>query len=86
MADGVMAFNRQGVLIHVNSVCYEMIGATSMAPNFEEVFENIGLEVNFEELLAGKPYEGADQTLTIGDRYLKMHFDVYLNAKKKQMA
>ena len=83
MADGVMAFNRQGVLIHVNSVCYEMIGATSMAPNFEEVFENIGLEVNFEELLAGKPYEGADQMLIIGDRYLKMHFDVYLNAKKE---
>ncbi len=83
MADGVMAFNRQGVLIHVNSVCYEMIGATTMAPNFEEVFENMGLEVNFEELLAGNPYEGADQTLTLGNRYLKMHFDVYLNAKKE---
>mgnify|MGYP003191357253 CR=1 FL=1 len=28
MADGVMAFNRQGVLIHANSVCYEMLGNT----------------------------------------------------------
>ena len=83
MADGVMAFNKQGVLVHVNSACYDMIGATSMGPNFEQVFENIGLDVNFEELLAGKHYEQVDQILTIGDRYLKMHFDAYLNAKKE---
>ena len=83
MADGVMAFNKQGVLVHVNSACYDMIGATSMGPNFEQVFENIGLDVNFEELLAGKHYEQVDHTLTIGDRYLKMHFDAYLNAKKE---
>ena len=83
MADGVMAFNKQGVLVHVNSACYDMIGATSMGPNFEQVFENIGLDVNFEELLAGKHYEQVDQTLTLGDRYLKMHFDAYLNAKKE---
>ncbi len=83
MADGVMAFNKQGVLVHVNSACYDMIGATSMGPNFEQVFENIGLDVNFEELLDGKHYEQVDQTLTLGDRYLKMHFDAYLNAKKE---
>ena len=83
MADGVMAFNKQGVLVHVNSACYDMIGATSMGPNFEQVFENIGLDVNFEELLAGKHYEHVDQILTLGDRYLKMHFDAYLNAKKE---
>lgn len=81
MADGVMAFNQQGILIHANSICYEMIGLDKMGPNFEVIFEKIGLDVEFEKLMAGEPYKGADDYITINDQYLKMQFDVYLNAK-----
>ena len=38
MADGVMAFNRQGVLVHANSVCYEMLGSLNMDHRFAHVF------------------------------------------------
>lgn len=81
MADGVMAFNRQGILIHVNSVCYEMLGKGKMGPNFEVIFENLGLPVEFEKLLAGEHYESLDEYAIIDDKYLKMQFDRYLNAK-----
>lgn len=81
MADGVMAFNQQGILIHVNSVCYEMIGNDKMGPNFEAIFERIGMDVEFEKLLAGERYEKADEYVIIDDKYLKMQFDVYLNSK-----
>ncbi len=83
MADGVMAFNKQGLLIHVNSVCYEIIGATHMSPNFHEIFESLGLSLDFEELLAGKAEESTDETLILEDKYLKMNFDIYMNAKKE---
>lgn len=81
MADGVMAFNRQGILIHVNSVCYEMIGNEKMGPNFEVIFENLGLPVEFEKLLLGESYENPDEYVIIDDKYLKIQFDMYLNAK-----
>lgn len=81
MADGVMAFNRQGILIHVNSVCYEMVGNEKMGPNFEVIFENLGLPVEFEKLLVGESYENPDEYVVIDDKYLKIQFDMYLNAK-----
>ena len=81
MADGVMAFNRQGILIHVNSVCYEMLGKEKMGPNFEVIFENLGLPVEFEKLLLGERYESSDEYAIIDDKYLKIQFDMYLNSK-----
>ena len=81
MADGVMAFNRQGILIHVNSVCYEMVGREKMGPNFEVIFENLGLPVEFEKLLVGESYKNPDEYVVIDDKYLKIQFDMYLNAK-----
>lgn len=84
MADGVMAFNQQGILIHVNSVCYEMLGNDKLGPNFEVIFERLGMEdVDFEKLLAGEHYENPDGYVIINDKYLKMQFDVYLNAKEE---
>lgn len=81
MADGVMAFNRQGILIHVNSACYEMLGNDRMGSNFEIIFEKLGIEADFDKLLAGERYESADEYVIIDDKYLKMQFDEYLNAK-----
>ena len=81
MADGVMAFNQQGILIHVNSVCYDMLGSDKIGSNFEMIFERIGIEANFDKLLAGEHYESADEYAIVDDKYLKMQFDAYLNAK-----
>lgn len=81
MADGVMAFNRQGILIHVNSACYDMLGNDRMGPNFEIIFEKLNIAVDFDKLLAGEHYESTDEYVIIDDKYLKMQFDEYLNAK-----
>lgn len=81
MADGVMAFNQQGILIHVNSVCYEMLGNDKMGSNFEMIFEKLGMKVDFDQLIAGHHYDSADNEVIIDDKYLKMQFDAYLNAK-----
>lgn len=83
MADGVMAFNRQGVLIHVNSVCYDMIGVLNMGHRFEPIFENIDPEIDFERLLLGEAENTLEKMVVINDKYLNMHFDVYLNAKQE---
>lgn len=83
MADGVMAFNRQGMLIHVNTVCYEMVGALNMGHRFESIFENIELDINFEKLLQGEEYKSAERMVVIEDKYLSMHFAVYMGAENE---
>lgn len=81
MADGVMAFNQQGILIHANPVCYEMFGASRMGANFEVIFERIGINADFDRLLAGEPFENTDEYIIVDDKYLELQFDVYQNSK-----
>ena len=83
MADGVMAFNRQGLLIHENSVCYDLIGSLNMAHHFDEIFQNIGMDIYFEGVLLGETKLNSEDLIVVEDRYLKMYFDIYLNAGKE---
>jgi len=83
MADGVMAFNRQGVLIHANSVCYEMLGALNMDHRFDYIFPKIGMNRSFDKLLDAKEAIVAEDILYVNNRYLSMHFAAYVSAKEE---
>ncbi len=81
MADGVMAFNRQGVLIHANSVCYEMIGITNMDHRFDFIFPNIDVEASFDEILSGETKYDEGVMAHLDDRYFNLHFAPYNNGQ-----
>ncbi|MDF2596626.1 MAG: integral rane sensor signal transduction histidine kinase, partial [Clostridia bacterium] len=81
MADGVMAFDREGVLIHANSVCYEMIGALNMNHRFDYIFPKLGVTLAFSKLLQEKQSIVKEDIFEINKRYLNMHFAPYENAK-----
>ena len=81
MADGVMAFNRQGVLIHANSVCYEMIGITNMDHRFDYIFPNIDVEASFDEILSGEAKYDEGIMAHLDDRYFNLHFAPYNNGQ-----
>ena len=84
MADGVMAFNRQGVLIHANSVCYEMLGNTNMDHRFDFIFPKLGVQVSFDNLLGNEDKEELGTSnegtmMEVEDRYYKLYFAPYMN-------
>ncbi len=81
MADGVMAFDREGVLIHTNSICYEMLGSLNMDHRFNYIFPKLGMKVSFEQLLKGRETVAAREILAINGRYLSMHFAPYTSVK-----
>lgn len=81
MGDGVMAFNRQGVLIHANSVCYEMLGNTNMDHRFDFIFPKLGVDVSFDQLLEGEESLYTGQCIPIEDKIFSISFAPYTNAK-----
>ena len=84
MADGVMAFNRQGVLIHANPVCSEMLGSANMDHRFDFIFPKLGVEVSFDQILSNEDKDGRSKNenimMAIEDRYYNLHFESYTNA------
>lgn len=82
MADGVMAFDREGVLIHTNSICYEMLGPLNMGHRFDSIFPKLGMNVSFQNVL--KSNKAMDeQMLSIQDKYLRIHFAPYVSVKQE---
>lgn len=83
MADGVMAFNRQGVLIHTNSICCEMIGEKNMDHRFDYIFGNLGVDISFDKLLEEKEKSRAESMVAVENKYFNMHFATYGNVKEE---
>ena len=79
MADGVMAFNRQGVLIHANSVCYDMLGNAKMDHRFDFIFPPLGVEISFDNILAGEEEQQEGLMLSVDEKYFSLHFAPYSN-------
>ncbi|MDA3733501.1 ATP-binding protein [Niameybacter massiliensis] len=84
MADGVMAFNRQGVLIHANPVCSEILGENRIDHRFDFIFPKFGVDVSFDQLMKNEERENikADEgiMMEIEERYYNLHFAPYSNS------
>lgn len=81
MADGVMAFNRQGVLIHANPVSHEIIGDEIKDHRFDYIFPNLNVDINFDDLISGKINSLEEKTIASHDKYFNIRFVPYSNEK-----
>lgn len=74
MADGVVAFNSDGVLIHINPAAMRLLGITKESVGgFDEFFARLGTDINMGQFL----YLGKETTELSID-YADRHFMVYL--------
>ncbi|OOB80276.1 MAG: hypothetical protein BEN19_00565, partial [Epulopiscium sp. Nuni2H_MBin003] len=77
LADGVLAFNRQGVLIHANSVSYDMLDKTKMDHRFDYIFPNFGVDISFDSILADESENQKAILLQHEDKFINLHFAPY---------
>ncbi len=77
LADGVLAFNRQGVLIHANSVSYDMIGQSTIDHRFDFIFPKFGLDISFDNILEDDEQYKQGIMMNIGDKFISFHFASY---------
>lgn len=83
MADGVLAFNRQGVLIHANPATYEILGVRQMDHRFDYIFPGIGVRASFDALLEQETFEVKRLLIQYKNKYINIHFAPYQNIDKE---
>ncbi|ONI46655.1 hypothetical protein AN642_02815, partial [Epulopiscium sp. SCG-B10WGA-EpuloA2] len=77
LADGVLAFNRQGVLIHANSVSYDMLDKAKIDHRFDFIFPKFGLDISFDNILENDEKYKKGIMMNIGDKFISFHFAPY---------
>ena len=75
MTDGIMAFDLNGNIIHINSAAITLLGLTGPKNNFNEIFKSIDLDVNLEKIIYLEDWAKSERKIiNVKDKYLKISF------------
>ncbi len=84
MTDGVIAFSKNGKIIHINSTAKKMLKIEKIEKlKFDKIFEEIGAEIKIGDLLYLEGNRSCEVMVNRDDITLKINFEVFDNEKNK---
>ena len=70
MTDGIIAFDMDGKIIHINPAAKELLSLEKEDNNFNSIFRNLNTEINLEKIV----YLENWTSLNIGEKYVNLFF------------
>lgn len=84
MTDGVIAFSKNGKIIHINSTAKKMLNIDKIEKyKFDKLFEELEAEIKIGDLLYLEGNRSCEREITRDKLTLKINFEVFDNEKNK---
>ncbi len=83
MADGVIAFDLNGMVIHANPAVKKLLGDDVVNKPFKEFAIKVGLDVRIEDIVYFEESPVRESDTIINDMYVKVYFAVFTDTNKK---
>lgn len=81
LADGVIAFNLDGHIIHINPAAKEMLSIYNPENvDFNTFFEDISANINLGDIVYLEPGKTFERTIVLNGRFLKAYFATFKSA------
>ena len=74
MTDGIIAFNIDGEIIHINPAATRLLKIDSKEDTFEKIFKKLKIDINMEKVIYLENWTSTEQKVNIEDTYLNMFF------------
>ncbi len=74
MADGVMAFGRDGGVMHINPAAQKMLSCDEAGEPFDSLFARLGTGLTLNTLLYLETDNTVEKILTLGDTHIRAYF------------
>ena len=74
MTDGIIAFNIDGGIIHINPAATRLLRITSKENNFDKIFEKLKVDINMEKIIYLETWTSTEVKVNVEDSYLNMFF------------
>ncbi len=84
MTDGIIAFDVEGNIIHINPAAKKFLGLEE-ENTFETVFEKMQIDVNLEKIIYLEEWTSSEQKIHVNDQYLKIIFAPFRNEDNKPL-
>lgn len=74
MTDGIIAFDLDGEIIHINPAARKLLKLDDDDNNFDIIFKKIGININIEKIIYLENWTSSEQKVDLKDRYVNMLF------------
>ena len=78
MTDGVIAFNIDGNIVHINPAAKTYLNITENM-KFEEIFEKFDVDINMEKIIYLENWTSSEKKVTVDDRAINLFFAPFKN-------
>lgn len=83
MTDGIIAFDLNGEIIHINPAAKNLLAISEKENNFEKVFKKLNLDINLEKVIYLENWTSSEQNIQIGETYVNLFFVPFKDEKEK---
>ena len=74
MTDGIIAFDMDGKIIHINPAARELLGISEKENTFDKVFKKLDIDINMEKIIYLDNWTSSEQRKKLGDKYVNILF------------
>ena len=74
MTDGIIAFDIDGEIIHINPAAKRLLELSEEQDNFEKIFNKLDLSMNIEKIIYLENWTSTEQKINLHDRYVNLLF------------
>lgn len=74
MTDGIIAFDMEGKIIHINPAAKNLLNLSDIDNNFKTIFSKLNANINLEKIVYLENWTSSEQRLNIGEKYVNLLF------------
>ena len=78
MTDGIIAFDIEGNIIHINPAAKTFLNLTT-EEKFEEIFDKYNVDINLEKIIYLENWTSSEQKINVEDRTINLFFAPFKN-------
>ena len=77
MTDGIIAFDLNGEIIHINPAAVNLLKLSEEDNNFNKIFKKLNIDLNIEKIIYLENWTSSEQKVNLQERYVNMLFAPY---------
>ena len=83
MTDGIIAFDMDGNIIHINPAATNLLNLNEQDKNFNKIFKKLKTDINLEKIVYLENWTSTEQRLNVGEKYVNLLFAPFQDENNK---
>ena len=83
MTDGIIAFDMEGNIIHINPAAIKLLDLTDEKNTFNSIFKKLNTDIDLEKIVYLENWTSSEQRLNIGEKYVNLLFAPFQDESDK---